>query len=405
MKKAVFITTGQPTTNPRLVKEAEILDRLGYDVKVICCFYQQWAQQFDDAIISRHPGMFIYCGGHPINNRLNYYQTRLRQKISVLFWKYVKAFYLPENAISRTHSEALSIAKKIKADIYIVHNLGALPAAVIAAKHNNAKVGYDAEDLHSGQFNSATDDGYLLNKYIEEKYFAQTNYFTAASPLIAVNYQRIYPFLRPVLLNNVFPKTDFPIHQNKTDRLKLLWFSQTIGADRGLEDIVKALGQCSKNVELHLVGQISDNDRNAFFQLAQLHQLEAHQLQIHPPVAPDQLLQFAADFDIGMATETGSTLNRDICLTNKIFTYIQCGLAIIASDTQAQTLFLKQYPESGLLFHNTDVTALAGCINTYAQRPDLLLKTRLHNYQLGQTQLNWESESKVFIDLVENTLN
>ncbi|XHR93521.1 hypothetical protein ACFJIV_24875 [Mucilaginibacter sp. UC70_90] len=45
MKNVTFITTGQPTTNPRLVKEAETLHKLGYSVKVICCFYQQWARK------------------------------------------------------------------------------------------------------------------------------------------------------------------------------------------------------------------------------------------------------------------------------------------------------------------------------------------------------------------------
>ncbi|MEB0160940.1 hypothetical protein, partial [Pseudomonas sp. AH2 (2023)] len=74
--------------------------------------------------------------------KASYFKTRIRQKLSTLLFKYTRNFGIPENAISRSHIEALAIAKKIKTDLYIAHNLGALPAAVLAAKRNGAKVGY-----------------------------------------------------------------------------------------------------------------------------------------------------------------------------------------------------------------------------------------------------------------------
>ena len=86
MKRVTFITTGQPTTNPRLVKEAECLIELGYQVKVIYCFYQPWAQRFDEELISKYPGVFIYCGGDPVNDKKTYLRTRIRQKFcNILF--------------------------------------------------------------------------------------------------------------------------------------------------------------------------------------------------------------------------------------------------------------------------------------------------------------------------------
>ena len=399
-----FITTGQPSTNPRLVKEAETLIKLGYHVKVICCFYQSWAQEFDQEIVNRNKGVYIYCGGDPVNEKLSYYKTRLRQKTSLHLFNYTKAFGIPENAISRTHAEALAIARSIKTDLYIAHNLGALPAAVLAAKFNHAKVGYDAEDMHSGQFKSQDEKGYLLNKFIEEKYFPQTDYFTAASPLIAQHYKQAYPYLDPVVINNVFPKTDLEARPN-TDTippLKLFWFSQTVGAERGIENIIEAMVLVAKPTELHLLGNCSDNDRLMIMELAKYNGLAPGQIHFHKPIAPDELFKFAAQFDIGMATETAPNLNRDICLTNKIFTYIQAGLAIIASDTQAQRLFLEQYPATGSLYQKDDITSLANCILRYAENPEGLTQTKQTNYQLGQTELNWENESMIFQNLIES---
>ncbi|SEO23389.1 Glycosyltransferase involved in cell wall bisynthesis [Mucilaginibacter gossypiicola] len=404
MKNVTFITTGQPTTNPRLVKEAETLHKLGYSVKVICCFYQQWAQKADKALTDKYPNMYIYCGGDPVAKKVTYFKTRIRQKLSTLLFKYTRNFGIPENAISRSHTEALAIAKKIKTDLYIAHNLGALPAAVLAAKRNGAKVGYDAEDMHSGQFTSTHDENYRLNKYIEERYFSQVGYFTAASPLIAQYYKREHSYLNPVVINNVFPKTALNIRPNyKADEpLKLFWFSQTIGPERGLEDVIKAMAATKGNVQLHLLGNCSKNHRFALLNLGHALQLNADQLQFHEPIAADEIFSFASRFDIGMATETGVPLNRDICLTNKIFTYIQCGLAMIASNTQAQKLFMEQHPATGKLYQKDNLQSLTDSICFYIENPDVLYQTRLQNYQLGQTSLNWETESRVFLNLVQN---
>ncbi|ACU06094.1 glycosyltransferase [Pedobacter heparinus] len=405
MKRITFITTGQPTTNPRLIKEAETLHNLGYQVKVICCFYQSWAQKFDQEIIDRNPEMYIYCGGTPLRDKIPYFRSRLRQKICVLLFSYIKRMQIAENAISRTHREALAIAGQIKTDLYIAHNLGALPTAVLAAKKTNARVGYDAEDMHSGQFTSKKDKTYLLNKYIETKYFKHTDYFTAASPLIAAFYHKLYPDLQPVVINNVFRKTSLNLKQNyKTGGcLKLFWFSQTVGPNRGLEQIIKAMAITAHPVQLHLLGKCPAEYKLKILQLLSFHKLHKNQVRFHEPIPADALFNYAISFDIGMASETDVSLNRDICLTNKVFTYIQCGLALIASDTKAQKQFMQQYPGTGKLYDKNSAESLADCINAYAGDPGSLYQNRLKNYHLGQTVLNWETESLKFLKVIANT--
>lgn len=406
MNSVIFITTGQPTTNPRLLKEVETLIYHGYRVRVICCFYQSWAQKFDQDIVSRYPDVFVYCGGDPRFDKITYLKTRIRQKISTAIWPYVRWGGIPENAVSRTHAEAVSLARQMKADIYIAHNLGALPAAVSAAKFNKSKVGYDAEDMNTAQFNNRENNLYRLNKYIEVKYFPDTGYFSAASPLIASNYQRIYPFLTPVVINNVFKKINLKLTAFTPGQpLKLFWFSQTTGQDRGLEMVIRAMKDVNGPVQLLLLGQCSAADRAALTALAGESGLGDGQLQFHEPVAPEELFYFAAQFHIGIASETAATLNRDICLTNKIFTYIQCGLAVLASDTKAQQLFMEQYPASGKVFEKNNAHSFSAQINAYLGNPELLHQTRISNYHLGQSALNWEKESALFLELVQSLLH
>ena len=401
MKHVTFITTGQPTTNPRLVKEVETLIMLGYQVKVIYCFYQSWAQKFDHEIIDKNPGVYIFCGGNPASSKLSYYKTRIRQKISKYLSGFTKLGHVYENAVSRTHAAALSIAKKIKTDIYIAHNLGALPTAVLAAKYSDAKVGYDAEDMHSG-FGDPEGTDSRLNKYIEEKYFPLTDYFTAASPSIAKEYKRLYPYLSPVVINNVFVKNTIPFKSAKLHKpaTKLFWLSQTIGTNRGIEDVVNAMHLLNDGtLELHLLGNLPDGNFKVFIE-----NQAPLKIHIHPPVSSTEIEGFASQFDIGLAMETAYCLNNDIALSNKIFTYIQSGLAVIASDTKAQSMFLEQYPGVGKLYKKNDAISMANCLKEYAETPQLLDETRQHNYMLGQNELNWETERQKFVAIVDITL-
>eukprot|EP01037_Dinobryon_pediforme_P013983 gene13983-14100_t len=332
-----------PTTNPRLVKEVDALVRLGFGVKVIYAFYNTWAQPFDEPIFLKYPGTFLLVGGSPCYRKSAYLKTRIRQRLFRKIWKRVNVTGIAEGAISRTHQEALGIAKKDKADLFIAHNLGALPAAVMAAGYHGSKVGYDAEDLHSGQYNSTRDHMYQLNKYIEEKYFCSVDYFTAASPLIAEHYQRMYPYLNP-----------------------------TVGPQRGIEMIIEAMAKTDVSVQLSLLGNCSENDRVLLVKLATANGLLSNQLLFHEPIPADALFEFAAQFDVGMASETNVNLNRDLCLTNKIFTYLQCGLAILASDTRAQAKFMRHYPDTGLLYDKNDANALAAKIRHFGVHPDQL---------------------------------
>ena len=49
-KQIVLITTGQPSSNPRIVKEAISLSEIGYEVTVIYNFWVSWALNYDKKI-------------------------------------------------------------------------------------------------------------------------------------------------------------------------------------------------------------------------------------------------------------------------------------------------------------------------------------------------------------------
>ncbi len=114
-------------------------------------------------------------------------------------------------------------------------------------------------------------------------------------------------------------------------------------------------------------------------------------------MSPQQLDILAAQADVGLALEQSNPINRDICLTNKIFTYLSAGLAIIFSDTAAQTEFNETY-QAGIIYPQGNGEALAACIKKYLN-PEILQAQKYHNYNLAKEKLNWEEESKNYLTL------
>ena len=111
-KKIVLITTGQPSCNPRIVKEADCLSNAGFEVIVLYSFFIQWAQEKDEVLLKNDLWKYKMVGGHGDDNKLLFFLTRLRFKVSKIISKYVgNKFLFAERAQARAFDELLREAK------------------------------------------------------------------------------------------------------------------------------------------------------------------------------------------------------------------------------------------------------------------------------------------------------
>jgi glycosyltransferase involved in cell wall biosynthesis len=284
------------------------------------------------------------------------------------------------------------------ADLYIAHNLGALPAAVKAARKAKVPCSFDAEDFHRGDLGEEMIHLYGLVTALEEKYLPQCAYITAAAPLIATAYERALGMTNIRVINNVFSRRYIqPVSARNDETLKLFWFSQSIGPERGLELIVSAMGLLPAcNIELHLLGSSTESYRNELREKA----LRSEHIHFLDPVAPQDIFPLAAGFDIGMASEVPHCENRDICLTNKLFTYLLAGNCILASNTSAQKKFLTDYPGIGIVYDHSAAADLAEKLSFFYCNRQALLDSRRQASRLAADSLNWEKESRILLDLV-----
>jgi glycosyltransferase involved in cell wall biosynthesis len=402
MKKIVLITTGQPSTNPRIVKEADALVSAGYQVILLYCYYIDWAWHADKKIVGKAKWQSKLVGGSPYSKKWLYFITRLQFKLSFFLNKYLgDKCGLAERAQARCFIQLKNAAKKIKADWYIGHNLGALGVVVQAAKHNNAKCGFDFEDYHRAEIERMQTKDIQRVIYLENKYIPFLQYISTASPLITIQVKSNFPVFKNsiITLLNVFPLNQKPTFRNRLssdNTLQLFWFSQTVGSNRGLEILLDALQQLqNKNIHLTLAGRYTAEIKTSFEKRAGSMGANIHFAGI---IQPEELPAFASKFDVGLALEPAFSINNNIALSNKIFTYLLAGTALLVSETSMQKMFVENN-KTGLSFPINDVQKLKQLLEYYLNK-EQLDKERMHNWQLAHTSLNWENESRKLLEVI-----
>ncbi len=188
--------------------------------------------------------------------------------------------------------------------------------------------------------------------------------------------------------------------------LKLFWFSQNVGLSRGLQDVIAALKILEgEAIEFHILGFLSLPVKNELDQIIKRADFKIlPKITFHPPIQSMDLVPFASNFDIGLATEPGFSINNDIALSNKIFTYTQAGLAIIASDTSAQKNFMESFQNMGYVYEKKNPTSLASILKIYIENKELLTQHQLQSAWYALNELNWDVEKEKFLSVIKHSL-
>jgi glycosyltransferase involved in cell wall biosynthesis len=208
------------------------------------------------------------------------------------------------------------------------------------------------------------------------------------------------------VIYNVFPAAErATLDGRKSDRLdptvpSIYWFSQTLGADRGLQDLLAALPLLVRPVQVHLRGGSSDPQK----------WIETHApveqrswVQVHQPVPNAAILSRIVEHDIGFAGEQPLCLSRDLTVTNKLFHYILGGLAVVASDTRGQQEVLSQMPGAGQMYRPGDPQSLACALNEWLANGSRLAQAR-QAALAASARFCWEVESNTLLASVARAL-
>jgi glycosyltransferase involved in cell wall biosynthesis len=402
-----LIGVANPSNNPRLLREADLLSQQ-HEVRVVCQGSSRAAAEADARLLARgswrlqrldHPrtDWLPSDAGRP--RWLRSVLIRGRRRLAEEAFHFIKATKLAEYSVCTSYPELRRLAVAEPADWFIAHTQPALSAAAAAARRWNARLGFDCEDL----LTETGDKFCAANRLIEQKYLRQCDYITATSNAMAEHVASTYHIKPPVVLYNVFPlalaqgvrpPSQRPAHW----KLRLHWVSQTIGPDRGLQDAFKACAGLADQVEIHLRGRLSEVHRAVLLGEAERWGV-AGCLHFHPRIDPDKLIASIAQYDVGLALERPQNRNYSLTVTNKIFSYMLAGLAVVATEIPGQREVLSEVPGAGVLYPAGDAKSLRDALEVWIRDGRKLHHAQQVAWDAARTKYCWDIEQRKFLAL------
>lgn len=404
-----LVTPSHVTCNPRLTKEADALHEAGYEVHVVAGRYFPVIDAADEEILIRAAWRYTRVD-FSRGARANWAKVLRRVSRAWLSWRPRATVRC---AISAHHAAAgllVTAAARVPADLYIGHGLAGLAAAAGAAARRRAAYAFDAEDFHTGETAAAERDTVesRLVRRIESALLPGCAHLTAASPLIARAYDETYKLANPaVTVLNVFPRHQapaMPVQPDPTVPARLYWFSQTVGPGRGLEELVAALGRTDFPCALYLRGFPAEGFPDALRLLAQSAGFRGP-IEFQPFGAAAEMVRLAAGYDLGLSLEQPTPRNRDLCLTNKIFTYLLAGVPVALTPTSAQRDLSPHLGRAAVQLDLSVPAAAAAVLAEWLRDRAGRREAHAEAWRLGQEQYNWDTEKSVLLRTVEHTLN
>lgn len=389
--KVCLVSAGHPSSNPRLVKEADALVQAGHEVQVVHA--GTWRPGVPADVQLLETRLWRVSTAWDGSGSSGY---RWRRLIQALAWRAVPLLRriapgLLAYAVSPVYNVLKRRALAIKADIYIGHTLPALPIVAACAAHHGGKYVFDIEDFHPGEREGSTpqDRDWLVADALLNRYLPSASCVTAASPQIAEEVRTRYG-VAPLTVLNVFDaKSD--VSEAVSSALRFYWFSQTVGPHRGLEEIIAVLATLRRPVALELRGVCSVSYQCELDALT-LASGEGHvQLRFLPSAPSDDMVKLAVGYTAGIASERNTCLNKNLCLSNKIFTYLAAGTPVILSATRAQSELAERLGSASLLLDLTQPTMSGQALAEWLEgwRSDLVSEEIRRVYSWRECQQDW----------------
>lgn len=396
-KQICIISDKHISANPRVWKEAMTLSANGYSVTIVTQSNSAKHRVWDESLIRRIGSQvkivssvsFINGEIHPASAL--FYKARLYAAL-ILKKIGIDTLYLLNRAPERLYRAAI----EQQADLYIAHvECGMYVGKKLIEK--GKRVAFDFEDWYSKDYLVKTRPVALLSRL---ENFALRNGLYVSCPSRAMaealkNYYNVSTV--PQVIYNGFPVESIQTTSRNKETV-VVWFSQVVGAGRGLEQMIDCLGKLNTPVKLLLVGMVSDGYRKSLessfpFSLG-------HKIEFIPFVEHDELHNLLMNCDIGLALEQHYPESRNKTVTNKILQYLQAGLKVLATDTDGQKEIASVCPAAIRLIDANDSKDWAGNLGELI-RDDV---DRMEIIKMHDNTFSWNAQERKFLTLVEDAL-
>ena len=166
-----------------------------------------------------------------------------------------------------------------------------------------------------------------------------------------------------------------------------------INIDRGAEEAVEAM----KDVDAMLLIIGGGDVFHQLKELADKHNV-THKVIIHPKISREELMAVTASCFAGLTLDKDTNINYRFSLPNKLFDYIHAEIPVIATDLPEVAAIVNVY-RTGIVLSQNSPQAIANAMNGLISEKELYDDYK-ENCRIAATDLCWQSEKKVLIDLI-----
>lgn len=399
-------------TAPRPQKEAEALAAAGHDVIVRGLWFDAESAARDTALVAGRRWRFVHyanCLPGTRRQRARWWRLRLQHRFARDLYR--RTGWITPDLFGYGTAIMARTAARTPADLSIFHSEGGLWAGTkLLARGRRA--GFDFEDWFSRDLTPAQQVGRPINKLAELERVAlcRSHYVLTTSRAMAQALAGAYEAPVPAVIYNAFPQASpspglvaGTRDRSETGRISLHWFSLVIGPDRGLETLFAALPALPPGWELFLRGEVPASYRTQL--LASIPGDLRALVHFLPTVPNAELPQRIAEHDIGLALDLPTIPSRNLTITNKVFQYLQGGLALVASDTAGNREVVEKAPGIGVIFPAENVAALAAAVGRFCRDPAALARAKTTARAAAENVFAHEKQCPHYAELVELALS
>ncbi len=390
MAKITIVTSGHICTNPRVWREADALAAAGHEVTVIGLWLNAKQAAIDEEMLRRRSWLYRPA----LDMRSHSFWHRFRRRIGqTLLSARIRDPYAFGYAVNRIWKAAV----KQRADLTICHLELAMWVGTKLHK-SGFRVGIDMEDWYSESSLATSSPRSRFLRLLEGRILRQSVHSTTTSHAMAGALAERYKCGKPKVIYNSVPCVSVSGIRGLKPAVRLIWFSQTLGKDRGLQDVFAALPLLTGDWTLEIRANASAEMRT--WVDSQVQPALRSRVLVEPTVPPHELSSAVAECDIGLAPEPPSCRNKSLTIANKVFQYLQCGLPVAASDTLGQREILNSFPQGGSLYSAGSSSSLARILNAWIGDPVKLRDSRQGIIAEANRRFAYEQQAKVLLESV-----
>jgi len=294
----------------------------------------------------------------------------------------------------------------IKGDIFLGNDLDVMPATWLAARIKRKPVVYDTHEYFMAM--AGLDDKPLISKIwkrIESFIFPRLRYIYTICDSFCALYKRDYdkdlktvrnlPYLHikesgdhAVLLEKI--NRDIP-----KDKFLILFQGAGINQHRGVEELVLAMKWLDPG-KLHLLIVGGGDIFSSVEHLIRKEGLGGI-ITVIPKLPFEALRHITRQAQLGLSLDKPDNINHRYGLPNKIFDYLHAGVPVLVSRLVELEKIVNQY-QVGSFIETHEPAHIASCIEKIFLDPAQLAVWKA-NTEHVRRELNWETESKIVLDI------